>query len=68
MPFDRAQQEQALNAVAQLARTHAVATILGMERITHAGRQIAPFVIDDRGQVLGCQTLASRYAPARYGE
>jgi predicted amidohydrolase len=33
-----------------------VATILGMERHTEAGRQIAAFVIDARGQIQGCQT------------
>jgi len=55
-PFDRAQQERALHAVAEAARVHSVATILGMERITEAGRQIAAFVIDARGRVLGCQT------------
>jgi predicted amidohydrolase len=42
--------------VAQWARTYAVATILGMERLTEAGRQIAAFVIDARGQIQGCQT------------
>jgi predicted amidohydrolase len=46
LPFDQTQQERALQAVAQLARTYAVATILGMERFTPAGRQIAAFVID----------------------
>jgi len=55
-PFDRTQQERALQAVAQWARTYAVATILGMERHTEAGRQIAAFVIDARGQIQGCQT------------
>jgi predicted amidohydrolase len=56
LPFDQAQQERALQAVAQWARTYAVATILGMERLTEAGRQIAAFVIDARGQIQGCQT------------
>jgi predicted amidohydrolase len=55
-PFDQTQQERALQAVAQWARTYAVATILGMERLTEAGRQIAAFVIDARGQIQGCQT------------
>jgi predicted amidohydrolase len=55
-PFDRTQQEQALQAVAQWARTYAVATILGMERLTEAGRQIAAFVIDATGQLQGYQT------------
>ena len=55
-PFDQAQQERALQAVAQWARTYAVATILGMERLTAAGRQIAAFVIDAGGQIQGYQT------------
>src|SRR5436309_1461372 len=55
-PFDQRQQERALQAVAQWARTYRVATILGMERLISAGRQIAAFVIDARGQIQGYQT------------
>jgi predicted amidohydrolase len=55
-PFDQTVQERALRAVAQLARTYRVATILGMERLTEAGRQIAAFVIDGAGQIQGYQT------------
>jgi predicted amidohydrolase len=55
-PFDRAQQERALDAVARWARRHDIAVILGMERISDEGRLIADWVIDDRGEVLGCQT------------
>jgi predicted amidohydrolase len=62
-PFAQAQQDRALQAVAQWARTYAVATILGMERLTAAGRQIAAFVIDARGQVQGYQTK-NQLAPA----
>src|SRR5712664_1722846 len=54
--FDQTQQERALRAVAQWARTYSVATILGMERLTEAGRQIAAFVIDARGELQGYQT------------
>jgi len=54
--FDRAQQERALETVAQWARTYAVATILGMENVTEAGRQIVSFVIDANGEVQGYQT------------
>jgi predicted amidohydrolase len=54
--FDRPQQERALATVAQWARSYRVATILGMERSTSAGRQIAAYVIDARGDVLGYQT------------
>ena len=56
MPFDRALQERALGAVAQWARRYVVATILGMERLTEAGRQIVSYVIDGRGQIQGYQT------------
>jgi predicted amidohydrolase len=56
LPFDRTQQERVLQAVAHSARTHAVATILGMERLTEAGRQIAAVVIDARGRIQGYQT------------
>jgi predicted amidohydrolase len=55
-PFDRTQQAQALQAVAQWARTYAVATILGMERLTETGRQIVAVVIDAQGQMQGYQT------------
>ena len=56
LPYDRTQQERVLQAGAQLARTYSVATILGMERLTDAERQIAACVIDARGQILGSQT------------
>jgi predicted amidohydrolase len=55
-PFDREQQDRALSAVAGWARRHDVAVVLGMENVTQAGRQIAAWVIDERGQVLGGQT------------
>ena len=54
--FDRTQQERVLQAVAQWARMYAVATILGMERLTAAGRQIVAVVIDAQGQVQDYQT------------
>jgi predicted amidohydrolase len=56
LPFDEAAQDQTLRAAAQWARAYSVAAILGMERLTEAGRQIAAFVIDAGGQVQGCQT------------
>jgi predicted amidohydrolase len=55
-PFDRADQERALREVAQSARAHQVATILGMERSTEAGRQIVAVVIDADGRIRGYQT------------
>jgi predicted amidohydrolase len=56
VPFEPAQQERALRAVAQWARAYAIATIMGMERITPAGRQIVAVVIDASGQTQGYQT------------
>src|SRR6202521_5158880 len=60
LPFDQTQQERALQAVAQWARTYGSATILGMERLTTTattgGRQIVAFVIDAQGQIQGYQT------------
>src|SRR5213596_3374959 len=53
--FDQTQQERVLQAVAQWARMYAVATILGMERLTEAGRQIVAVVIDAQGQIQGHQ-------------
>ena len=55
-PFERAQQERVLRVVGEWASAYTVATIVGMERVTDAGRQIAAVVIDARGQVQGCQT------------
>jgi len=55
-PFDRAEQERSLAAVAKWARAYRLATILGMERVTDAGRQIAAFVLDAQGELEGIQT------------
>jgi predicted amidohydrolase len=56
LPFDQAQQDRVVHTVAGLAGRYGVATILGMERLTEAGRQIAALVVDARGQILGYQT------------
>jgi predicted amidohydrolase len=56
LPFGEAEQERVLRAVAEWARAYAVATILGTERLTEAGRQIAAYVIDAGGGVQGYQT------------
>jgi predicted amidohydrolase len=56
LPFGLSEQEQVINTVAQWARSFKVATILGMERLTEAGRQIAALVIDAQGEILGYQT------------
>ena len=55
-PFDERQQERALRTIAQWARTDKIATILGMEWLTNAGRQIAAVVLDATGEMKGCQT------------
>src|SRR5258706_11724386 len=55
VPFERAEQERVLDAASRLARTYAIATILGTERITDAGRQIASVVFDARGETQGTQ-------------
>jgi predicted amidohydrolase len=55
-PFDPSDEERALGAVCEWARTHGVATILGMERQVEAGRQIAAVVIDRQGRIQGYQT------------
>jgi len=56
--FEREDQDRALEAAAGWARRHGIAVILGMERITDAGRQrqVAAFVIDASGRLLGFQT------------
>lgn len=54
--WDEAEQERALRAVSGHARTHGIAVILGMERISNAGRQITAFVFDAGGELLGVQT------------
>ena len=53
--FERTEQARALEAIAALARTHGVATIMGMERITDRGRQIAAYVFDACGEIQGFQ-------------
>lgn len=56
LPFDQAQLERVLREVAHWARTYAVATILGTERLTDAGRENVAVVIDAGGQIQGWQT------------
>src|SRR5262249_14836468 len=56
LPFGQAEYERVLRAVAQWARTYAVATVFGTERLTDAGRQNVAVVFDARGQLLGYQT------------
>ena len=54
--FDESHQERALNAVSEWSRANKIAAILGMERVTGEGRQVAAFVIDGEGQLQGLQT------------
>src|SRR6516164_9782440 len=55
-PFDQAQQERVLRAVAQWARQYHVATVLGMEWHSSVGRQIVAVVLDAGGEMKGYQT------------
>jgi predicted amidohydrolase len=55
-PFDRTAEERALRTVSRWARDRRIATILGMEQSTDAGRQIVSVVIDATGEIQGRQT------------
>jgi predicted amidohydrolase len=57
-PFDRAAEERTLRAVADWARVHRIATILGMEQLAEAGRRprIVSWVFDADGGIQGFQT------------
>jgi len=55
LPWGQTQQERALKAVAEWARSYKIATILGIEWIANLGRQIVAFVIDAQGQIQGYQ-------------
>ena len=56
LPFDEAAQARVLQATSQWAKAYRIATILGMEQITPAGRQIAAAVFDAQGALQGVQT------------
>lgn len=56
LPFGPADQERVLQNAAQFARQFSIATILGMERLTDAGRLNVAVVFDAHGQMLGYQT------------
>ena len=55
-PFDAADQARAVRAASDCARALKIATILGLELVTFAGRQVAACVIDASGRVMGYQT------------
>jgi len=53
--FDAADEARAVDTVGRWAGQLGIATILGAEHVTPAGRQIAAFVFDARGTLLGHQ-------------
>jgi len=55
-PATREQQDRALQTISKWAGTFKVATIFSMERLTADGSQIAAYVIDATGHLLGYQT------------
>jgi predicted amidohydrolase len=55
-PYGPADEERVLREVSGWARTHRIAVILGMERLTDAGRQIVAAVIGADGRIQGFQT------------
>src|SRR5437868_2635445 len=56
LPFGQTEQERVLQTVAESARTYAVAVILGMEKLTAAGRLNVAVVFDAQGRIQGYQT------------
>ncbi len=56
LPFGPSEHARVLDAVGHCSNEYKVATILGTERLTEAGRQIAAYVFDARGRVQGYQT------------
>ncbi len=56
LPFDSPTEQHVRQSVAALAKKHAIATIMGMEHVTHTGRQVAAVVFDAQGRHLGDQT------------
>jgi len=55
-PFGPAEHERVLGSVARWTREHRIAAIVGTERLVAAGRQIASYVFDETGRLLGSQT------------
>src|SRR5215831_12507733 len=50
-PFGPAEHERVLSSVARWTREHAVAAIVGIERLAAAGPQIASYVFDETGRL-----------------
>lgn len=55
-PFTPDDESLAMTAVAELARAHRIAVIMGIEKLAEHGRQIAACVFDADGSVQGVQT------------
>lgn len=53
--WDEDARERAMSSVRALARTHRIATIMGFERATEAGRLVSSCVIDADGTIQGWQ-------------
>ena len=56
IPWDDATERRAISATQAVARSHAVAIILGLEHVTPAGRMVSACVINADGTVQGYQT------------
>jgi predicted amidohydrolase len=56
LPLSRAEQEHVQQAVGQLSRQYTIATILGTEELTDAGRLNVAVVFDSSGRIVGRQT------------
>lgn len=56
LPWDRTQEEAALQATAHWSHEYGIAVILSLERVTDAGRQIAAYVVNADGSLQGFQT------------
>ena len=54
--FDRDDEQRALQSIAASSRAHGIATIVSMARIVEEGHQIAAYVFDANGELLGCQS------------
>ncbi|SFS66992.1 carbon-nitrogen hydrolase family protein [Paenibacillus sp. BC26] len=54
-PYNHEFQQAAIDEVCELARQERIAVILPMEWQDELGLHLAAFVIDDQGEVIGCQ-------------
>ncbi|MBS1807819.1 MAG: carbon-nitrogen hydrolase family protein [Acidobacteria bacterium] len=56
LPFEREQHALLVKTISHWAKEYKIATIMGTERITEKGRQIAAYVFDANGEWQGIQT------------